>query len=60
MVEPRYLKLWVNWTNWLFGRVIGREGIFGNQFFGILKEVGEAHVLCFGFGVVMSHMHLHS
>ena len=42
MVEPRYLKLWVNFTNWVFGRAMvdGRE-FSEMSFFASFRELGK-------------------
>ena len=42
MVEPRYLKLWVNFTNWLFGRAMVDGSEFSvMSFFASFRELGK-------------------
>jgi hypothetical protein len=36
MIEPRYLKLWVNWTCWSFGR-----RMFGGNIFSVVSSLAS-------------------
>ncbi len=53
MVELRYLKLWVNWTFLLFGRVRSR-GISVVSSFAFLREFGK-----YMASVITAYVHLH-
>jgi hypothetical protein len=61
MTEPKYLKVWVNWTCWLLGRArLSGRLPFALSSFAAFRELGKNIASVFDFEIVTSYVHLHS